>query len=166
MRDDYEAAADALSRLEADNTAEVELEVAEVEARIARLEVVRPVAEDLIARLAAARSTISNAKHLLRTLLEPDRFSTTDSIGSRGARDDLVAATKSLYSLFEDAQAKMVEVDDARVAAFARWRRALLEDWAAMPPAHVAHDFAEIAPAAPEERVDDKPTHPTSPPAE
>ncbi len=67
MRDDYEAAADALSRLEADNTAEVELEVAEVEARIARLEVVRPVAEDLIARLAAARSTISNAKHLLRT---------------------------------------------------------------------------------------------------
>ncbi len=166
-RDDHEAAADALSRLEADNSAEVDLEVAEIDLRIARLEVLRPIAEDLIGRLASARSMISNAKHVLRILLEEDRYSTTNSIRSLSARNDLAAATKDLYRQFEDAQAAMVEIDDARVAAFARWRKALLVDWAAIPPAHVAHDFAEIAPAAGEQvRVDDKPTHPMPPPAE
>ena len=145
-KDDHEAAVDALSRLQNDDTAATELQLARVAVLMARTRLLRPTVEALSKRLADARQSVSSLKQIINALLATDY--TEDGphdmrVGTMSTK--LVTAVFELRRVFEDALAVTIYIDAKNAGPWAKWRAALIDD-----PDAPAPDFAElkIAPAS------------------
>jgi hypothetical protein len=137
LRDAAVDAADIVERIRADNEAAVELELARLDALLARVAVVRPLLQTKISEIAAARRLIAENRQICGGGLLPDDFHrSADGNDQRitNKQNELFAATKPLRDALENALAVQVHVGHEQIAVWRRWKATLLSDANAPSP--------------------------------
>jgi hypothetical protein len=138
-KDEAEAAADALERVGAIDSASIDVAICEINLRIARCNVLAPIISEMATRIAGARATISNCKHVARALSAADPIAVdSDDYAVAAKLRELADVTITMQKTIDDALASTIIIDSARVARWddgnsscsptrVRWRRS--ERW-------------------------------------